>query len=46
MHDALLFEHRLTETPAKVVAAFERTMTSQLRGRVNGKASVGRFAPN
>lgn len=43
MHDALLFEHRLPDTPAKVVAAFERVMTAQLQGRVNGKASVGQF---
>lgn len=46
MHDALLFEHCLPDTPAKVVAAFERTMTAQLQGRVNGKASVSQFAPN
>jgi len=46
MHDALLFEHRLKGTPSKVVAAFERTMTAQLNGRINGKASVGCFAPN
>ncbi len=46
MHDALLFEHRLPDTPAKVVAAFKRVMTAQLDGRVNGKASIGQFAPN
>jgi DNA polymerase-1 len=46
MHDALLFEHRLADTPAKVVAAFERVMTAQLHGRVSGKASVGQFALN
>ncbi|MDP2223135.1 DNA polymerase [Nitrosomonas sp.] len=46
MHDALLFEHRLAYTPAKVVAAFERVMTAQLGERVKGKASVGQFAPN
>ncbi|WP_295412713.1 DNA polymerase [uncultured Thiodictyon sp.] len=44
MHDALLFEHRLVDTPEKVVAAFERVMTEQLQGRVTGKASVGQFA--
>nr|WP_246526332.1 DNA polymerase [Plastoroseomonas hellenica] len=44
MHDALLFEHRLSDTPAKVVAAFEKVMTAQLQGRVHGKASVGQFA--
>ncbi len=44
MHDALLFEHRLEDTPAKVVAAFESVMTSQLLGRVKGKASVSQFA--
>lgn len=46
MHDALLFEHRLVDTPTKVVVAFERVMTEQLQGRVRGKASVGQFAPN
>ena len=46
MHDALLFEYRLAETPAKVVAAFEKVMTEHLHGRVNGKASIGQFAPN
>ena len=46
MHDALLFEYQLADTPEKVVAAFERVMTEQLRGRVKGKASVGHFAPN
>lgn len=46
MHDALLFEYRLADTPAKVVAAFEKVMTEQLLGRVNGKASIGQFAPS
>jgi hypothetical protein len=46
MHDALLFEHQLKETPAKVVAAFEKVMTEQLLERVKGKASVGEFAPS
>lgn len=46
MHDALLFEHRLPGTPAEVVAAFERVMTGQLKGHVNGKASISQFAPN
>lgn len=46
MHDALLFEYRLADTPAKVVAAFERVMTEQLHSRVKGKASIGHFAPN
>lgn len=46
MHDALLFEYRLADTPAKVVAAFEKVMTEHLYGRVNGKASIGQFAPN
>lgn len=45
MHDALLFEHRLAETPAKVVAVFEGVMTEQLCGRISGKASIGQFAP-
>jgi hypothetical protein len=44
MHDALLFEHKLVETPATVVAAFEHVMTAVLGGRVTGKASVGEFA--
>lgn len=46
MHDALLFEYRLPDTPAKVVGAFESVMTEQLDGRVNGKASIGQFAPD
>jgi hypothetical protein len=46
MHDALLFEYRLEDTPVKVVAAFEKTMTAQLQGRVIGKASIGQFAPD
>ncbi|MEQ9246298.1 MAG: DNA polymerase [Kiloniellaceae bacterium] len=45
MHDALLFEHRQAETPAKVVSAFESVMTTTLEGRIAGKASVGEFAP-
>lgn len=43
MHDALLFEHGLPETPPKVVAAFESMMTTQLEGRVKGKASISPF---
>lgn len=46
MHDAILFEYRLLETPAEVVARFERVMTAQLSGRISGKASIGQFAPN
>ncbi|CAN7479955.1 DNA polymerase [Bosea sp. LjRoot237] len=46
MHDALLFEHRLAGTPAKVVSAFENAMTAQLQGLVKGKASIGQFAPS
>lgn len=46
MHDALLFECRSAETPAKVVAVFERVMTEMLQKRVNGKASISQFAPN
>lgn len=45
MHDALLFEHRLADTPGKVVAAFEKVMTENLEGRVKGKASIGQFTP-
>ncbi|KRW96194.1 DNA polymerase [Paracoccus sp. MKU1] len=44
MHDALLFEHRLADTPNKVVTAFENAMTTTLGGGVRGKASVGAFA--
>ncbi|MDQ1902074.1 DNA polymerase [Paracoccus sp. WLY502] len=44
MHDALLFEHKLAETPGKVVEAFENVMTDVLGGRVAGKASIGDFA--
>lgn len=44
MHDALLFEHRLAETPAKVVDAFERVMTDVLGSQVIGKASISPFA--
>lgn len=44
MHDALLFEYRLAETPAKVVAAFEKVMTEHFCGRVTGKASISQFA--
>ncbi len=43
MHDAILFEHQLVDTPAKVVEAFEGAMTAVLGGRVIGKASVGEF---
>jgi DNA polymerase I len=45
MHDALVFEHSLPETPAQVVAAFENVMTAQLDRRVNGKASISSFVP-
>jgi len=44
MHDALLFEHRLADTPAQVVEAFESVMTEVLGGRVAGKASISDFA--
>jgi DNA polymerase I len=44
MHDAVLFEHKLAETPAKVVRAFEDVMTAVLDARVNGKASISDFA--
>jgi DNA polymerase I-like protein with 3'-5' exonuclease and polymerase domains len=44
MHDALLFEHTLADTPARVVAAFEGVMTEVLGGRVAGKASISEFA--
>lgn len=43
MHDALLFEHTLPETPAKVVHAFEAVMTESLDSTVAGKASVSDF---
>lgn len=44
MHDAVLFEHELAETPAKVVSAFETVMTDVLEARVTGKASISDFA--
>jgi len=44
MHDALLFEHKMNETPAAVVEAFERVMTAVLDGTVSGKASISEFA--
>ena len=44
MHDALLFEHKLAETPATVVETFESIMTEVLCGRVVGKASISDFA--
>jgi DNA polymerase I len=44
MHDALLFEHRSRGTPNKVVTAFKNAMTTTLKGRVSGKASLGVFA--
>lgn len=44
MHDALLFEYRLAETPARVVEAFEAVMTEVLGGQVVGKASISDFA--
>ncbi|SFK55527.1 DNA polymerase [Methylorubrum salsuginis] len=43
MHDALLFEHKLDETPTTVVRIFENTMTTLLNGRIKGKASVANF---
>lgn len=43
MHDALLFEHTLAETPVKVVKAFEGVMTDVLGSKINGKASIGDF---
>ncbi len=46
MHDALLFEHCLADTPEKVVAVFEKVMTDCLCGRVKGKASIGQFFQN
>ena len=44
MHDALLFEHTLDETPARVVDTFEGVMTDVLCARVIGKASISDFA--
>ena len=44
MHDALLFEHTLAETPARVVGAFQHVMTDVLGARVTGKASISDFA--
>lgn len=44
MHDALLFEHKLAETPAKVVKSFQDVMSDVLDSRVAGKASISDFA--
>jgi len=44
MHDAVLFEYRLAETPALVVDAFEGVMTDVLEAHVTGKASISDFA--
>jgi DNA polymerase-1 len=44
MHDALLFEHTLAETPAMVVEAFGGVMTDVLNSLVKGKASISDFA--
>ncbi len=44
MHDALLFEYTRTDTPGRVVDAFQGIMTEVLRGQVAGKASIGDFA--
>lgn len=44
MHDALLFEHSLPETPKKVVGIFQDAMTDVLGARVTGKASTSDFA--
>lgn len=46
MHDALLFEHTLADTPARVVEEFEGAMTEVLGGLVVGKASISDFAEN
>ena len=43
MHDALLFEHTLAETPQQVVTTFEKTMTDVLNSLVAGKASISDF---
>ena len=44
MHDALLFEHTLAETPARVANAFQEVMTNVLDSLVTGKASISVFA--
>lgn len=44
MHDALLFEHTLADTPARVVQSFQTVMTEVLGGQVAGKASISDFA--
>lgn len=43
MHDALLFEHAHSDTPAKVIDAFEAVMTDVLASKVKGKASISDF---
>lgn len=44
MHDALLFEHTLPETPGNVVLAFTSAMTKELNSLITGKASISDFA--
>lgn len=44
MHDALLFEHKLDNTPDSVAKTFESVMTEVLSGIVKGKASINDFA--
>ncbi|GGC79738.1 DNA polymerase [Vreelandella lutescens] len=44
MHDALLFEHNLLDTPNKVVEIFSKVMTEELSDRVKGKASIAQFS--
>ena len=44
MHDALLFEHNLLDTPNKVVEIFSKVMTEELSDRVKGKASITQFS--
>lgn len=44
MHDALLFEYKLAETPQRVVGIFQDVMTDVLGARVTGKASISDFA--
>lgn len=43
MHDAALFQHANSVNPNTVVKIFENTMTSSLRGKVKGKASIEEF---
>jgi DNA polymerase-1 len=43
MHDAILFQYKEQNTPDAVVKIFEKVMTTELLGKVKGKASIEKF---